>query len=1093
MRTKTKRVSKLYDASSPNSTTILLRLSPSLPAGENTGSIVVLPSVFLITLVEFHFMFTPRSPQPAPDPTALGAKRKTGEGGNSDAKRPKVTAHRHHGPDQSEKTSNRPPLEDPETPRTEDPVVMADDACDWQPASTHSPHGFLFPGQDPPSSPPPQRYSPPSSPDLDGMMEPPDAGRMEPLSLTSSSPQGLLSKVIWYEGKEPLQWAGETAKPGEVLAKFTNFRFGYFPDRQSLARASASLADAGPQHLLEVIDPNMPSKLYFDIERYCEHEPDKEEERELFLELMTLIADLLPHNARKYIATCDSRWVSKGGRKLWKTSLHPIFSKTAFATNHTHLKAWMDTVLLAALQSACGGRFARNGWEDKPWVDYAAQGRNQALRVTYAGKPASGALVPWDVQNWKPLRFATAAQREAFCVESLCSDADLTECTLIEVDVAVKPVRTVALVPSHGGQPPVHQSGTPADRERCRAIVEKLSVARSTDRVQWRDVGFAISAVFGGDADGLHVFDTFSQRSPSYKEGDVQISKVYQASNGTKGLGSLVHFLRQDSAFLKQHIEAQSQPSSVEHAGGGGEDSIDERQVQEDLRFGVRIKWRSDPSEDADTARYRIDRVVREATTLLHSSSPLYHAYRQPTTDDYWLVFPSTAFESGFHMGLFVSKGLIPRLQTDTQVNIRGRCMIVDENIYPKTKHDPWTCDPLADGYVSWNEIEWRPADVQHPDAAPIVCRWGGERIATELGTSLDEPAPNGGGLTQWELEYWATVTRTLKHAAGQKLETDWGVDPRLLRLADEQAPSTGLIRLRAGMCLDCTLDTGKLHLDRDATLVVDTLSGVMRGRCGRCKPGAREGKEEKEEKEEKETKETKEEKEEENEDPGGEGDREAKEEDDDDTDSSDQTEDVREEAGGTKKEQANGANGAKAKKAKKARARARAKSERDKAAKKQEREKRRLKNEKEKELKRRRRDQERKQKETEKEKQMQALRDRKSEEEKWERSLPHRSLTEGLLPGWNGSYVRADLGFTERFMQHHGDDLALLKSGVVLAWCPRTALWTPRSRSYLLREVVHALSRPTAMIRKLLLTPTSEEWVRPARDMFRKQFNRIH
>jgi len=69
-------------------------------------------------------------------------------------------------------------------------------------------------------------------------------------------------------------------------------------------------------------------------------------------------------------------------------------------------------------------------------------------------------------------------------------------------------------------------------------------------------VAFAVSTVFNGDAEGLELFQGFSKGLSKYDPS--RCAKVYAESQGKLGIGSVIHWLREDRPDVAEQIDGEA-------------------------------------------------------------------------------------------------------------------------------------------------------------------------------------------------------------------------------------------------------------------------------------------------------------------------------------------------------------------------------------------------------------------------------------------------------------------------------------------------------------------------------------------------------
>jgi hypothetical protein len=94
-------------------------------------------------------------------------------------------------------------------------------------------------------------------------------------------------------------------------------------------------------------------------------------------------------------------------------------------------------------------------------------------------------------------------------------------------------------------------------------IVKGLDPKRADEYGQWRNILFAIDTLVGDE--GLAIAVAFSRQSKKFRDED-DVASVMSASRGVIGIGTLMHFLKQDNFELfKEIIQAQREAKVENH------------------------------------------------------------------------------------------------------------------------------------------------------------------------------------------------------------------------------------------------------------------------------------------------------------------------------------------------------------------------------------------------------------------------------------------------------------------------------------------------------------------------------------------------
>jgi hypothetical protein len=241
------------------------------------------------------------------------------------------------------------------------------------------------------------------------------------------------------------------------------------------------------------------------------------------------------------------------------------------------------------------------------------------------------ALSPWNVEEWCPLEFKDDAARRDFIDESLCSQVDPADRTLVQVapppsvaasfddsdDDDDEDMKEEGVVPA-----PVVPLAAGSEKERLfvKCALPLLRMKRRTDYESWMKVGFAVATVFEGGQIGRDLFRLWSQAAPNYDQG--ACDKVYGCAGNKVGVGSIVTWLRADApaalvGALMQMLQDDDDEEKVASNARATEPSkLDEKQLHAlvyEYNAGVAAR-KADPDMDGNTANALDQKLLTKLT-----------------------------------------------------------------------------------------------------------------------------------------------------------------------------------------------------------------------------------------------------------------------------------------------------------------------------------------------------------------------------------------------------------------------------------------------------------------------------------------------
>lgn len=290
---------------------------------------------------------------------------------------------------------------------------------------------------------------------------------------------------------------------------------------------------------------------------------------------------------------CKSFVVSnncRGTAKGFKRSFHLTFDKIVFPDNNTLMKRFVLESVLPEIRTHRSLRWVserKSGESIEYCVDPGVYTKNRAFRVAYASKDAGGrGLLPWDVDAWRELDFATAVDRMAWVQRSLCT-TDTQSPTITSLPVSagtlsfqpVPPVPPVDTAPLPSSVAPMavdvcpddelelFVEHAPDDRVKARLLVGLLSTARATTHGTWQSVVWAIAKIFDQDIEGKRLAHCFSIHAASYDGGAVDRLYYRNIPDVCPGFGSLVQWAREDTPAAAEVI-VRPPPAPVPSTAG---------------------------------------------------------------------------------------------------------------------------------------------------------------------------------------------------------------------------------------------------------------------------------------------------------------------------------------------------------------------------------------------------------------------------------------------------------------------------------------------------------------------------------------------
>jgi hypothetical protein len=340
-------------------------------------------------------------------------------------------------------------------------------------------------------------------------------------------------------------------------------------------------ANQGPSlRIYEVIVVGGACRLYFDVEMIdYERTPGADEIKAWLLQILAVIAKALQAEDvdQKYINDVLVGYDCRPkGDNDFKRSFHLIYPEIVFANNHTSMKDFVHNKVLplAKKESTLSWhKHNKNGPVGDCALDKAVYTKNRAWRLFYSHKEGKTAITPWDVDNWTAIEFDKPEDREDYFERTLCGDADSHDCGQFfssqQPTLEFQPAKSQAvdkttdrpdLLPSNflgmaGGEPSRKEPANKAERMFATKAIEFMKSERKINYQPWRDMGFALSTVFGKDKEGLQLFDSFSQEASNYD--GAAVVKVYNTASGSIGLGSIFLWLREDAPEIAKFLEGK--------------------------------------------------------------------------------------------------------------------------------------------------------------------------------------------------------------------------------------------------------------------------------------------------------------------------------------------------------------------------------------------------------------------------------------------------------------------------------------------------------------------------------------------------------
>lgn len=345
------------------------------------------------------------------------------------------------------------------------------------------------------------------------------------------------------------------------VAGGAEWRYGFTLATSSTWDELLDVVQSSHHHFIfEQMRPNMPCKMYFDVEMEVESQPSAEAEKEWFEVLMSHIQQGI--NAGHVFVSNGSRLYNQ----CWKRSYHLTFVDSVVGSN---LKIKPIAMKINSLLPSTH-KTKKHG-KDVCCIDESVYKDNQCMRTVNSRKPPKSGevldpswLKPWDTRNWCELSFQHPLEEREWFSQSFITNVPLMP--LLEVvgveemkDAPEPPPTPLTRVPRVRQPPPPAQPETVL--QRARMLAARVSPTCFED---WSMLGFALFTVFGGSDEGLYFFLSLWSGRPMFDEAKAR--RAYCISEGRLGLGYLERMACRvvPGAFDQDFLLSQTGPIKTE-------------------------------------------------------------------------------------------------------------------------------------------------------------------------------------------------------------------------------------------------------------------------------------------------------------------------------------------------------------------------------------------------------------------------------------------------------------------------------------------------------------------------------------------------
>ena len=390
--------------------------------------------------------------------------------------------------------------------------------------------------------------------------------------------------IPWHGTQEPAMRKFRETE-GAIIIKDGERKFGSLSDRRNFIKWWIMEGKrARPYSYYELIAEGCPARLYFDIEGvYSGKKPSDEKfEKEWLCLVLQTIEDgcksggIAENKLADRIVSSDCRPTkpTKDGSPRFKRSFHVTYPNVVFPDNHFSMKHFVETnvrPLFKADQRLQWTAEYKRGPVVKEVVDFQVYSKNRAFRLLHARKHGKTSLVPWNVKEWRQMRFESTEEQERFFERSLVmpaagSDDDMFYPRDLQ-PLAAPNTCNGAPVGARGRtvqkkKPPSSQE----DQKLASELVDQLSERRATEWNSWAEIVWTLKTIFGGSKEGLAVAHKFSRKAgTAYDEEATE--NMYHLGKGHLGFGTLQKAAWDDSPDSDE---------SEEESAADGDDSEEE-------------------------------------------------------------------------------------------------------------------------------------------------------------------------------------------------------------------------------------------------------------------------------------------------------------------------------------------------------------------------------------------------------------------------------------------------------------------------------------------------------------------------------------
>jgi hypothetical protein len=398
--------------------------------------------------------------------------------------------------------------------------------------------------------------------------------------------------------------------------------------------------------IYELIEAGKFCKLYFDIEAEMDitasDKPSPAADKKWLVRLLALIDLVLqesrvPRGATKHKTVGSDCRVSSDGR-VYKRSFHVIYHEIVFPDNDDSMKDFVKSKVMSKVAGAPGFTWIadheQQGHVVKSAVDGAVYTKNRAFRVMWSHKTGKTAMIPWDIDHWCAKTFDLIKHARDFFSRSLVGAGvkDASEAAAKYKFCFPASHRTTRLLFSPDDDDIAHLSDNPnleptmrrrrrrpplapgarasaslAARDFVKQVLPLLHRSRyAGDYEKWRNVGFAMSGVFGKtDVEGCLLWQAFSAKaSLSYDE--KKCKSIFKTANGPLGVETFIAWLKTDHGGpeSREMIAAYRQADSEEAGAAREEDEADQ------LELGGSEDDEDGPQEEPAVRALRVDEYL---------------------------------------------------------------------------------------------------------------------------------------------------------------------------------------------------------------------------------------------------------------------------------------------------------------------------------------------------------------------------------------------------------------------------------------------------------------------------------------------------